>query len=87
MAAKIPQAEGMQQSLSIMNTQMNRVVTQLAEVNKGLLSSMNGKSPDQVLAEQQRRQATVDNSRNMLLNIENQRAADAAALKKWNDAK
>lgn len=83
MAQKIPEAEGVQQSMAIMNTQMNRVVTQLAEVNKGLTSAMNSKSPDDVMAEEQAKQRAADDRRTRLKNIETQRKADADAFKAW----
>ena len=83
MAQKLPEAEGVQQSMAIMNTQMNRVVTQLAEVNKGLSSAMNAKSPDDVMAEEQAKQRAVDDRRTRLKNIETQRKADADAFKAW----
>lgn len=83
MAQKIPEAEGVQQSMSLMNTQMNRVVTQLAEVNKGLISSMNGKSPEEVMAEEQAKQRAADDQRTRLKNIQTQRKADADAFKSW----
>lgn len=83
MASKIPEAEGVQQSMGIMNTQMNRVVTQLAQLNKGLISSLNSKTPSDVLAEEQKKQAAVDNSRTLRSNIEIQRQARRASLEKW----
>lgn len=83
MAQKIPEAEGVQQSMALMNTQMNRVVTQLAEVNKGLISSMNGKSPEQVMAEEQAKQRAADDQRTRIRNAEIQRAADREVFKGW----
>ncbi len=83
MAQKIPEAEGVQQSMALMNTQMNRVVTQLAEVNKGLISSMNGKSPEQVMAEEQAKQRAADDQRTRIRNAEIQRAADREVFKVW----
>lgn len=84
MAAKIPDAEGVQQSMGIMNTQMNRVVTQLAELNKGLSTSLNSKTPADLLAEEQKKQLIVDNERTYRRNMEIQRAARQSALEKWN---
>lgn len=83
MAAKIPQAEGVQQSMGIMNTQMNRVVTQLAQLNKGLVTSLNSKTPADVLAEEQKRQMGLDNARTLRNNIQIQRDARRAELEKW----
>jgi hypothetical protein len=84
MAQKIPEAEGVQQSMGIMNTQMNRVVTQLAEVNKGLTSSLAAKTPGDVAAEEQAKQRELDNKRARLKNILTQRQADAKAITNWN---
>lgn len=84
MAQKIPEAEGVQQSMGIMNTQMNRVVTQLAELNKGLTSAVNSKTPGDVAAEEQSKQRALDDSRMRIKNIQTQRQADADALKNWN---
>ncbi len=87
MAAKIPEAEGVQQSMGLMNTQMNRVVTQLAQLNKGLVSSLNGgKTPADVLAEEQKRQRALDNDRILRSNIQIQRDARRAELEKWRAA-
>ena len=83
MAQQIPQAEGVQQSMAIMNTQMNRVVTQLAEVNKGLTSAMNAKSPEDVAAEEQAKQRAADDRRTRIRNAELQRAADVEMFKTW----
>jgi hypothetical protein len=83
MAAKIPEAEGVQQSMGIMNTQMNRVVTQLAELNKGLSASLQSKSPADVLAEEQKKQLQIDNQRVQLSNAKIQRDAEQAALRQW----
>lgn len=83
MAKKIPEAEGVQQSLAIMNTQMNRVVTQLAEVNKGLIASMGSKTPEDAMAEEQAKQRVADDRRARLRNIETQRKADEEVIKKW----
>jgi conjugal transfer/entry exclusion protein len=83
MAAKIPEAEGVQQSMGIMNTQMNRVVTQLAQLNKGLSTSLNSKTPADVLAEEQKKQQALDNARIARNNIQIQRDARDAALEKW----
>ena len=80
MAEKIPRAEGMQQSLAIMNTQMNRMVAQLAEVNKGLTALLNSKPPDEVLAEQQKRQMVLDNQRVRASNLRIQHDANQKAL-------
>ena len=81
MATKIPEAEGVQQSMAIMNTQMNRVVTQLAEVNKGLTAAMASKAPEDVIAEEQKKQLRLDGKRNRLANIQMQRQADERALR------
>jgi type IV secretion system protein TrbJ len=86
MAAKIPQAEGVQQSMGIMNTQMNRVVTQLAQLNKGLVSSLNSKDPADVLAEEQAKQFANDQKKLRIRNMEIQRSADETALKRWTDS-
>ena len=87
MAAKIPEAEGVQQSMGLMNTQMNRVVTQLAQLNKGLVSSLSGgKTPADVLAEEQKRQRALDNARTLRTNIQIQRDARRAELEKWRGA-
>ncbi len=83
MAAKIPQAEGVQQSMGIMNTQMNRVVTQLAQLNKGLVSSLNSKTPADVLAEEQKRQSQLDATRTRVINNRTRQNADEAALDQW----
>jgi conjugal transfer/entry exclusion protein len=83
MAQKIPEAEGVQQSMAIMNTQMNRVVTQLAEVNKGLTSAMNSKSPEDVAAEEQAKQRAADDKRTRIRNAEIQRSADREVFKTW----
>lgn len=83
MAAKIPEAVGVQQSMGIMNTQMNRVVTQLAELNRGLTASLQSKSPTDVLAEEQKKQLQLDNKRVQLSNSKIQRDAEQAALQKW----
>lgn len=83
MAKKIPEAEGVQQSMAIMNTQMNRVVTQLAEVNKGLTAAMASKSPEDVVAEEQAKQRESDSKRARLANIRNQRIANQEAIKEW----
>ena len=87
MAAKIPEAEGVQQSMGLMNTQMNRVVTQLAQLNKGLVSSLSsGKTPADVLAEEQKRQRALDNDRILRSNIQIQRDARRTELEKWRAA-
>lgn len=86
MAAKIPQAEGVQQSMGIMNTQMNRVVTQLAQLNKGLVTSLNSKTPADVLAEEQKKQLAIDNERTIRSNIQIQRDARRDELRKWRSA-
>lgn len=86
MATRIPQAEGVQQSMGIMNTQMNRVVTQLAQLNKGLVSSLNGKTPADVFAEEQQKQMEIDSKRNRVLNRQMQQEADEAAIQRYMDA-
>ena len=83
MAAKIPQAEGVQQSMGIMNTQMNRVVTQLAQLNKGLISSLNSKDPADVLAEEQKKQSAVDSTRVRISNQKIRQDADEAAIQRY----
>ena len=83
MAAKIPQAEGVQQSMGIMNTQMNRVVTQLAQLNKGLSTSLNSKTPADVLDEEQKKQSELDSKRNRVLNRQTQQEADQAAIQRY----
>lgn len=83
MAARIPQAEGVQQSMGIMNSQMNRVVGQLAELNKGLVTNQQSKSPNDVLAEQMEKQRILDNKRVDIENIRRRRQADSEVLEKW----
>lgn len=83
MAARIPQAEGVQQSMGIMNSQMNRVVGQLAELNKGLASNLAGKNPNEVLAEEMDKQKKLDNKRVAIENLKRRRQVDAEVLDKW----
>lgn len=85
MAAKIPEAEGVQQSMGLMNTHMNKVVTQLAELNKGVAASLQSRSPAEVLAEEQTKQLQLDNKRVRLSNAKIQRGAERSALQQWLD--
>lgn len=83
MAGKIPEAEGVQQSMAITNTLLNRMVTQVAEVNKGLSSALSAKSPEAQMAEELAKQRALDEKRTRLKNFETQRAADERALQNW----
>jgi len=83
MAARIPKAEGVQQSMGIMNSQMNRVVGQLAELNKGLASNLAGKNPNEVLADEMDKQKKLDSKRVAIENLKRRRQVDAEVLDKW----
>jgi P-type conjugative transfer protein TrbJ len=80
MSDKIPEAVGVQQSMGIMNAQMNRVVVQLAQLNQGLSVSLNAKSPADVLAEEQKKVKELEGKNTLVTNEKVRRQAEQDAL-------